>query len=263
MKTLYFLSIAFSAFLSTNMNAQIVYTDITDGIPAGIDFNSDGTMEFDVSTSGTETGCYLEYWNYGADNNVHALGTLATANWDVPNCVAAGFIVDATNQWEGQADCFITGLGGTPNPTITIDQDEYLAVRFNLVGTNVYYGWIRFSINSTGAITYKDYAYNSTPNTAIATGDKGAVSSVNELSKNNDFLVYPNPATSNITINNKSNNTITDVKIIDLLGNEVKNTTFMNVTNQTIDISNLTKGIYIVNILNGEQQVGQNKITVE
>jgi hypothetical protein len=166
------LSLVMTLFL-LNVNAQIVYTDITDGIPTGIDFNSDGTMEFDVSSQGN----YIEYSNYGADNNIHAVGTMATQDWDVPDCVAAGFVIDASNQWEGAGDCSIDAWGAG-NSTITPNQDEYLAVRFNLGGTDIYYGWIRFSMDNSGNLTYKDYAYNSTANSAINAGDTGTTTTV-------------------------------------------------------------------------------------
>ena len=155
-----------------NTNAQIIYTDITDGVPSGIDFNSDGTMEFDLS-AGTNPGDYIEYTSYGADNNIHAIGTMSTSDWDTPDCVAVGFTIDASNQWEGAGDCSIDAWGGGNN-TITFNQDEYLCVRFNLGATDIYYGWIRFSMDNSGIMTYKDYAYNSNPNASINAGEMGS-----------------------------------------------------------------------------------------
>jgi len=158
--------------LAINSNAQIIYTDITDGVPVGIDFNSDGTMEFDLTT-GTNPGDYIDYTSYGADNNIHAIGTMATSDWDVPDCVSAGFTVDASNQWEGGGDCSVDAWGAGNN-TVTFNQDEYLGIRFNLGGSDIYYGWVRFSMDNSGVMTYKDYAYNSTPNSPINTGAMGS-----------------------------------------------------------------------------------------
>lgn len=161
-------------FLVPTLQAQIVYTDIADGIPAGIDFNNDGTYEFEISENFIP-GDYITY--NGATNNIHALGTL----WDVPSCEPAGYSVNSSSNWQGAGDCSIDNWGGT-NVSITVNEDEYLAVKFQLSSTT-YYGWIRISLNNTGDITYMDYAYNSTAHAAINTGDQGSpVVLVNSIS---------------------------------------------------------------------------------
>lgn len=71
------------------------------------------------------------------------------------------------------------------------------------------------------------------------------INSVN-YSTNNSVIIYPNPATNFITINTT---TLTPIKIINLVGETVL-TTFN--TNNIIDISNLSKGIYFV-----QTQAGQ------
>lgn len=231
-------------------------------VPVGIDFNSDGTMEFDMSHFMDVDGAYMTYYDYGPDNNVHAIGSFDTENWDVPNCVAAGFTVDASNNWEGLVDCLILGLQGV-SPTLTIGQDEYLAVRFNLIGTNVYYGWIRFTLTAAGEYIYKDYAYNATPNAAIKTGDKGAsTAGINSLVNNSNFVVYPNPAKNTVHVENTSNVKVTAIKILDVTGKEVKSIDSIS-NNQAIDISDLTTGIYVINMFNNDKKIAHNKIIVE
>ena len=160
---------------STSVSSQIVYTDIPDGVPSGIDFNSDGVSEFDITTN-TNSGDYITYFGKGTDNNIHAIGTLSTSGWDVPSLVASGFKIDNTNQWEGAGDCSIDNWGAG-NSTLTFNQDAYLAVRFN-IGSNLHYGWIRINSDNSGIITYKDYAYNATPSTSINAGDNGTSSVV-------------------------------------------------------------------------------------
>ncbi|WP_339751495.1 T9SS type A sorting domain-containing protein [uncultured Winogradskyella sp.] len=59
------------------------------------------------------------------------------------------------------------------------------------------------------------------------------------------FLLYPNPtSTGSITITSVSNDTIS-VKVYDILGKQVKNETL---TNNTLNVSNLKSGIYIIKI---------------
>lgn len=265
MKILSIVAVAFATFLFSNVNGQIVYTDIPDGIPAGIDFNSDGNNEFDIDYLFAYEGVYLTYYDYGLDNNVHAIGSFPGGNWDVPACVAAGFTVDETNNWEGMGDCIIVGLEGN-NPTLTSGQDQYLAVKFNFTGapegSDFYYGWIRFSWTDD-IITYKDYAYNATPNTPINTGDKGSTTGINDFVQNNKFVIYPNPAKNTINVNNTSDVKVTDIKIMDVTGKEVKSISVSNSSNQAVDISDLTAGVYVINIFNSDVKIAQNKIIVE
>ncbi len=164
-------------------NAQIVYTDITDGVPAGIDFNQDGTNEFTISNGASYTGDYIEYSGGGATNNIHAIGTIAGgANWDVPSCVELNFAIGESGNWAGAGDCAVNGWGSGGNPTITADQDTYIACRISFGGTDLFYGWIRISVDASKTVTYKDYAYNATPNTPINAGDiSGTVTLVTSI----------------------------------------------------------------------------------
>ena len=58
------------------------------------------------------------------------------------------------------------------------------------------------------------------------------------------FSVYPNPANDFVTIKSNYNETISSLKIIDVLGKTV----FIQNNNETINIQNLTKGIYVIQI---------------
>jgi len=187
--------------ISLFTNAQIIYTDINDGTPTGIDFNQDGTNEFDISDMDA-SGDYIEYYDYGLDNNIHAIGTINTENWDVPACVNSGFTIDENGNWEGAGDCAINGWGDG-NATITPNQNIYLAVRFNLGGTDLFYGWILISVDNSGNVTYKEYAYNSTANAPINAGEIGSptvlVTSINIQSPNNSTEI--NTAGGNLQLN--------------------------------------------------------------
>ncbi len=153
-------------------NAAVVYTDITNGTPAGLDFNGDGNNDFEI-TNMNGTGDYLTYWANDGDNVV-ALGNLAAGGWDVAQWLNANTAIDAASNWQGQGDCAITGWGGTTNFPFNVD--TYLGVRM-VFGGNTHYGWVLVEATGTAAnptITYKEFAYNDTPNGAIAAGDTGA-----------------------------------------------------------------------------------------
>jgi len=70
------------------------------------------------------------------------------------------------------------------------------------------------------------------------------VSGINEITNQNDFIIYPNPATSTITFESKIYQ-LQSFKIIDVLGREIYYLQpFSNKTE--IDVSQLPSGIYIL-----------------
>lgn len=225
-------------------NAGVVYTDITDGIPSGIDFNQDGTDEFSIDQVGMmAAGDYIDYWAAGADNNIHAVGT-AAADWDVPGCVTAGYTIDATGNWIGAGDCAINGWGN-PNPSITAGQDTYVAMRFNITGggSDIYYGWLRINVAANGAVTYKDYAYNDTPGEAIQAGDMGVASSITEAMIET-LNVFPNPAKDQLNV---VANDVQSISVFDIQGSLVS-TTDVVTDNPILNVANWDKGIYFLQV---------------
>ncbi len=241
--------------ISLLSNAQIIYTDIPDGIPTGIDFNSDGADEFEIFGG---DGSYI---TYTGNNNIHALGS-AAIDWDVPNCVAANFAVNATNNWVGQGDCSIDGWG-QGNSSLIVNQDKYLAVKFQFVGNvNFYYGWIRISRNSLGIITYKDYAYNSTANQQILTGQSISIS-LNEVKKDKNVLIYPNPVKNILYINFKNGLTENvSYEIYNTLGQTVKRSNLEEKNLNEINISDLNKGVYSLRLYTNNQKI-EEKIFID
>ena len=67
-----------------------------------------------------------------------------------------------------------------------------------------------------------------------------------------NFSIYPNPATNSIYINNP-NQKQTSITITDLLGNTIIQANLIK-TNESIDISKLSNGIYIITIDNSFNQ---------
>jgi len=234
-------------------NAQIVYTDIPDGQPDGLDFNGDGINEFTISTE-DKLGDYITYYNnteQGAENNIHAVGDANNA-WDTPAFVAQGFTIDASNNWIGQGDAYPNGDYANPpgNNTIIPGTDQYMAVRFNLdpdleAGDPVYYGWVRVNIDMDGNVTYKDYAYESTPNTPIDAGEMPAAS-IDDVSFNSINL-YPNPCKDVLHIKTDKEE-VSSIAIYGINGQLIP--TEVNNSTNSIDISNLSKGFYFVRVNN-------------
>ena len=63
-----------------------------------------------------------------------------------------------------------------------------------------------------------------------------------------DISVYPNPAQNKLNITNTSGVSIEKTQIIDMVGRIVTTIEPSNAVNRTIDISNLTTGIYFLRL---------------
>jgi hypothetical protein len=83
---------------------------------------------------------------------------------------------------------------------------------------------------------------------------------INQVSKNNPvgLAVWPNPFTNqiNFAANNLNSESLTEVKIIDVLGKTIVqfNYNHKSELNETLDLSKLSSGMYFINISNNSKQ---------
>jgi hypothetical protein len=94
--------------------------------------------------------------------------------------------------------------------------------------------------------------------TSRNTADLNVVLSSSSFSQINGLKMYPNPAKNNLYIETALNSDI-NVSIVNMLGKEVVNA---NVVNNTVNVSNLTTGIYIVKITE-EGKTSTKKLIIE
>lgn len=77
------------------------------------------------------------------------------------------------------------------------------------------------------------------------------------------FDVFPNPANDVLNINIATVNNGIDVAIYNMLGQEVyRNNSFSNSFNNTVDVSNFTKGVYTV-VVNNNNQPQEIKVVID
>ena len=97
--------------------------------------------------------------------------------------------------------------------------------------------------------TNNDVVYNSPGN--YGAREEAHFKTVGELGNNDNLLsnvvIYPNPATNNLNIQNAENSSI---KVFDLLGRIVVLENNISL-NQQLDVSKLTTGTYLIKIING------------
>ncbi len=90
-----------------------------------------------------------------------------------------------------------------------------------------------------------------------------APNSVGELTKQNNIKVYPNPASSTITINAVNNEAVTNYTITDIVGKTYLAENINNtIGSNTVNVSLLPQGIFIVSLYNNNVLVGIQKLTI-
>ncbi len=128
----------------------------------------------------------------------------------------------------------------------------------------------RRGLGSTGPFTFQpgsveevDFAYvygRATSGDSVRTkfnkGIKGCgcnniTIGIKKLSDDHLFTFYPNPATNSITIDYKSLAKNYNVKIYDVTGRLVKNSDHLSLATTIINIDDLEKGIYLLNVYDG------------
>lgn len=153
------------------------------------------------------------------------------------------YIYTGTGIPTGAADFVEIGDGVTEAPF-----DFWLDDEYNL---DAYAGQtVRIGIRNVG----EDHYMLQVDDFSITTTD--AMSTNDVLSSK--FSVYPNPTSNFLNISGSDALQMNSVKITDVNGREVSNTTFSNTDSAQINVSNLASGMYIISI-SSDQGVATKK----
>jgi hypothetical protein len=105
------------------------------------------------------------------------------------------------------------------------------------------YDWNVKSINCLGEETSSNFSFTTESNPALST----------EEFKTKLFTIYPNPTTEFLNI--ETNETINSVTVYNLLGKQIMFIEGNQILNNTLNVGNLTKGIYFITIeANGKNE---------
>ncbi|GGB66137.1 hypothetical protein GCM10007424_02620 [Flavobacterium suaedae] len=126
-------------------------------------------------------------------------------------------------------------------PATDITNEEWVMeqVQFAAPSAGVYY----FSFNYTApAQAQANFGWVVIDNVEVT-----ATASIDEVSAS-QLSVFPNPANNVVNIVNTSNNLVNAVEVVDLNGRTVKSVKFDGVSEAQINISELSSGVYMMNI---------------
>jgi hypothetical protein len=176
-------------------DAQVIYTDINPDVTLNavppeenetyeVDFDGDGDPELVMTEEALNNGQPSDYvagfpdgaTGGGPDTQVAVVAdTSAGYQYFIP--LSAGQSISAGNVSATAAIPYgptFTFQGGDPNGW-TGAGEQYAGVQFQLDSGDTHYGWILLEIPETGTVIVKEFAYESTPDTAIQAGDRGTV----------------------------------------------------------------------------------------
>ena len=177
----------------------------------------------------------------------HSTATLTSADTlvfvvfvnDQPITVAGGFLGSQAAGLETDAIYFLV-IDNNGTPATTLDA----ATMDELGMTGDYQVCVSAMIWGTSVDPVESN------NTACLTVHRGNSTGINEVAEG-EVNVYPNPATTVINIDNAEG---AQVSVFDINGRMISNVESAS-ANQTIDASNLAKGMYIVRIANGNNVI--------
>lgn len=245
--------------LNNKLYAQIIYTDIPDATPNAtypLDLNNDNIDDFIIHFFGSAgaTGVMCLPLNSNAYSGNFVNGTHLPWALSISNTICGSL-----GTWYDSSNPGIMGLGASTGYWLGAT-DKYLALKL-IVGTNTYYGWARLDLlEISGSFTVKDYAYESTPDACIQSGQTNLGS--NENVAQPIFSIFPNPLNTSTTLQTIGNLKNAILTIYNTAGTIVKQVT--NISGQTISLSrdNLASGLYLVRLTEEHKIIATAKIII-
>jgi Secretion system C-terminal sorting domain len=241
---------------NNRLYSQIIYTDIPDATPNAtyaLDLNNDAIVDFEIQFDmGDKVMCKPQNNNaYSGDFvvGVHLPWAVSQSN---NICASLATWYDFSNPG--------TMAWGTSVGHWVGETNKYLALKL-IVGTNTYYGWARLDFLPTStSFTIKDYAYESTPNACIQSGQ--TILGINENTAKHIFSIFPNPFISSTTIQTIGNLKNATLTICNAYGQMVKQV--KNISGQTVSLSrdNFPSGLYFIRLTEENKIIAIEKLII-
>jgi hypothetical protein len=251
-------AVAGAVVSAAGAQAQVVYTDVnpdySHDAPQNngfavypLDLNNDQTIDFVIASRDTVTTATVRLTlavPYGAGN---AVAGETPSNYDYALALDINSMVDSTLNWIAATNTMAYNVDSNNpyNENWNGVTDKYLGLKF-VVGANTHYGWARLDSYAIGdSIVVKDYAFNATPNGGIMTGDMGSVSLTETQVEN--LVKFINKSNNSVQVVLNGNLTNGVVSVVSSTG-QVVSTDAITEKTFSVDMNNLSSGIYMVNV---------------
>jgi len=145
--------------------------------------------------------------------------------------------------------------GGSTGAWIGVE-DRYLGVEFHINGSK-HYGWVRLDVDDSEAVNYviKDYAYESQPDWPILAGATESLA-VTDMQLQSQVQVFSSQQTLYLMNTSEKN---LNFEIFTINGQRVHNGEIEQGDTE-VNISQLSKGMYLVKIYNQQHNFFVKKI---
>jgi len=221
----------------SNASGQVIFTDVdpdfvgVTGDTFAIDFDGDGTIDGNI-IGGAANANFI-----GASGGNFAGDGVVNPPYVYASNLTAGDLIDGSLNFYNAGDmCY----GAYPNNQFCGAVDGYLAVSFDISG-NTHFGWVRVNVLDNNNFEVLDFAYEATPDTAIAAGD-------NALSlEDNTIQGFTSFVDANNILNLNAQSPLNNISIYNINGQEVLSRSLSNTT-ETIDLNTLSTGVYIARV---------------
>ena len=251
-------AVAGAVVSAAGAQAQVVYTDVNpdyshdapqnNGVAVyPLDLNNDQTPDFLIVSRDTVTPNATVRLTiaapYGAGN---AVAGETPSNYDYALALDINSMVDSTLNWIAATNTMAYNVDSNNpyNENWNGVTDKYLGLKF-VVGANTHYGWARLDSYAIGdSIVVKDYAFEATPNVGIMTGNMGA--SLTETQVEN-LVKFINKSNNSVQVVLNGNLTNGVVSVVSSTGQVVSSDAITEKT-FSVDMNNLSSGIYMVNV---------------
>ncbi|GAA3516266.1 hypothetical protein GCM10022393_32860 [Aquimarina addita] len=162
-----------------------------------------------------------------------------------------------SSDYTGSGDPSIATWTNVPNISIPTDfsDSEEKEIFFDQVDVS--------SITGTVYVAFRYYSNGSPTRWTIDSFkliEKQELLNTPSFSDDTRFTVFPNPSNGNVEIQFVENQNIESLEIYNLIGKRVFSTTNIPTTNDSIELTNLPKGILLVNITSGSQLITKKLI---
>lgn len=170
-----------------------------------------------------------------ADTGNQAIKRMTTVGSDVTT-IATGFLYPTGVLVDSSGRIYVADRGTNNNGKIVVLNSSGTVISNITTGVLMPYS---MTFDSNGDVLFTDVGDKKIKKLSVASLSSKEFST-------NDLIVYPNPTTDFIQIENQNNLQISSIKIFDLNGRELLNNN--EKTNHKIDVSFLSKGIYMLAI---------------